>query len=120
MNHLNAVTVPQPWANAVFARPPYRVEVLVRSETTPYRGRLYIHAGVACDKGAPQWVWDAALVEHSHGYVLGYAELDHVEQGDHAWLWYLHSPVALTMPVACHGRKGRWIIPEHAALLIGS
>lgn len=119
MTHLYAITVPQPWANSVFARPPCRTEVLVRPKSTDYRGRLYIHAGMACDEHAPQWVWSAALTAHLHGSVIGYAELEHVEQGDGAWLWYLTKPVALASPVATHGWGGLWIIPEPIAERMG-
>jgi hypothetical protein len=112
VSHHYAITVPQPWANAVFAPPGSRVEVLARPKSTDYRGRLYIHAGMSYDEAAPSWVRQAAPPGALRGWVLGCAELDAVEEGDGAWLWYLARPEPLAIPGRTHGWGGLWIIPE--------
>lgn len=115
MNHHYAITVPQPWANAVFA-PHAPVDVLFRRSGTGYRGRLYIHAGMSYDTDAPAWV-QAVAAHPVRGYVLGYVELDAIEDnGGGVWLWYLARPTPLAVPVRTHGWGGLWIIPEPDAV----
>lgn len=116
---VRALTVRQPYAWAIIhaGKTPEN-----RSWDTKFRGRLYIHAGLAVDKRA---LAEAHAEGDNPDCVTG-AIIGHVEVvGTHdcrgectewafpgSWHWELANPVALPEPVPCKGALGLWRVPE--------
>lgn len=114
------LTIRQPWASAIIY---VGKDVENRSWTTPYRGRLYIHAGMRPDPGEVL----PASVPVVRGAIIGHVELvDIVTSSSSRWAepgqyhWLLAQPVALASPVPAKGRLGLWRPDENLARLLGS
>lgn len=105
---LKALTVRQPWANAIIWA---GKTVENRSWRTSYRGRLYIHAGQRLE---PDHVLPVG-VPVPRGAIIGTVEVTGCHRCDgscSAWAeadwchWVLADPVALAEPVPCRGALG--------------
>jgi hypothetical protein len=106
------LTVRQPWASAIIYA---GKDVENRSWSTRYRGRLYIHAGMALEP-------DDVLPPGTpvpRGAVIGYATLtdcvrDSASQWAESgiWHWLLTDPVPLAEPIPARGKQGLWEPPD--------
>jgi hypothetical protein len=120
------LTLRQPWASAVF-RAGKNVEN--RTWSTPYRGRLWIHAAKNPRREDSRrqerrglWLPEEPL---PRGVILGCVELvDVVERNDSPWAlrdhfhWLLRRPMLLKRPVARDGRLGlAYIRPPRGELV---
>jgi hypothetical protein len=109
------LTVRQPWASAIFEA---GKNVENRTWATEYRGRIWIHAGVAKTRAEPDawaqahclWLPEEPL---SRGMIVGSVELtDIVRDVDSPWAlpdhyhWILLRPMVLIRPVKWKGRLG--------------
>jgi hypothetical protein len=69
---MKALTVKEPWAAAIVQ---WGKDVENRSRPTKYRGQLYIHAGKAWDKDAPEPIFKITgllpVASLGHGMVIG-------------------------------------------------
>lgn len=118
---MKALTVRQPWAWAIL-HAGKRIEN--RTRRTNFRGRFYIHAGLA----APNWpiMFDAAEARHGtginpdwfeYGALIGTAELVDCVWSDRpvmpwgepsAWHWMLDNVKPLRKPIPARGQLGLW------------
>jgi ASCH domain-containing protein len=96
-----ALTIRQPWAAMIMTG---EKAVEYRSWATSYRGTLFIHAGLALDRDAPQWEGPPLVF----GAVLGHVILFRITGTEGAWEWHLRAPRPFTEPVPCPGRLGLW------------
>lgn len=117
MTDIRALTVRQPWADAI-AQPsddPKRIEN--RTRRTNYRGGLLIHAGLGVDVGAlpPEMTADWP---DQRGAIIVVAELVGCHQAakcckpwgfPDCWHWELADVRPLPRPVPAKGRLGLWI-----------
>jgi ASCH domain len=109
------LTVRQPWASAIIWA---GKNVENRAWPTRYRGRLYIHAGMALEP-------DDVLPPRTpvpRGAIIGHVTLTGcvrdspspwAEPG--SWHWLLTDPVPLAEPIAARGRLGLWQPPPGLA-----
>lgn len=120
---MKALTVRQPWAWAIL-HAGKRIEN--RSRRTHFRGRFYIHAGLAvphfrdllnCETrlGAVQGCPDAT--DFQYGAIIGTAELVGCVYSDTlvtpwgepmAWHWMLDNVKPLRKPIPARGQLGLW------------
>ena len=130
---MKALTVKQPWAAAIVN---WGKDVENRSRPTAHRGQLYIHAGKAWDKEAPEPIFKLTgllpIASLDHGMVIGTVDVvdchhaddcwngwedkdgqDHEERcsewamADH-WHWVLANPRPLACPFPEKGKLGLW------------
>ena len=109
-----ALTIRQPWAGLIMSG---AKDVENRTWSTPYRGRLWIHAAVKVDTSD-----EATTAARRHGVtvtaggcLLGYVTLaDVVRDHKSVWAldehyhWVLTDPVRLVEPVPVRGAQGVW------------
>ncbi len=119
--HEPVLTVRQPWASAIFEA---GKNVENRTWTTAYRGRLWIHAGVAkTRRDADAWAEANGVSLPGEplprGVILGSVELvDVVRDADSPWAmedhyhWVVSRPTILRRPLEWRGGLGlRFIEP---------
>ncbi len=106
---MKALTVRQPWADAI-ARGLKRIEN--RTWRTDYRGQLLIHAGLSEEDVPGRLRGRLAL-----GSIIALVHLDDClpleetpddEHAEGPWCWLLSDPIPLVEPVPCAGRLGLW------------
>lgn len=107
---VHVLTLKQPWAWAVFHA---GKDVENRSAGTPYRGRLYIHAGVRYDLDAIDALLQLGYrppLDMPHGVIVGHVELvDVVRDSTSRWAtpgamhWILAKPHLLSDPIPHRG-----------------
>lgn len=121
MTDLRALTIRQPWADAIVhgkqPNGPKRVEN--RTRPTKHRGVILIHAGVAGDRQA---VLDGIRPGPDvRGAIIGVARLAacHIAEGccrpwgwttpkPYTWHWVLEGVHALPEPIPARGQLGLW------------
>lgn len=129
---MKALTVKQPWAAAIMQ---WGKDVENRSRPTTYRGQLYIHAGKAWDKEAPESIFKLTgilpIASLDHGMVVGTVDITDCHHandcGDTAgfcsgWAmdgyyhWVLANPRLLACPFPEKGKLGIWnLLPQEAS-----
>ena len=116
------LTIRQPWASAIFYA---GKDVENRRWTTPYRGLLYIHAGIRIDPEVDPESVLAAEVPVPRGVILGHVQLVDIVSGSVSrWAepgqyhWLLAQPVILSSPLPAKGRLGLWSPDERLATLL--
>jgi hypothetical protein len=86
---VKALTVKEPWAAAIVQ---WGKDVENRSRPTKYRGQLYIHAGKAWDKDAPEPIFKITgllpVASLGHGMVIGTVDLIDCHHADDCWTGY--------------------------------
>src|SRR6266550_7295764 len=120
------ITLRQPWASAVFYA---RKDIENRTWATPYRGRLWIHAGknparqdARLEERRGLWLPEEPL---PRGVILGCVELvDCVRRADSPWArrghyhWLLSRPMRLKRSVPRNGELGlSYIRPPRGELI---
>ncbi len=135
---MRALSLTQPWATALIVGVK---QIETRSWSTPYRGRIAIHAA----KGFPEWAKAFASTEHTigrlpgrfpRGVIVGVATIQDVcrteelrgslsalerlygDYGAGRWGWVLTDIRALPEPIACKGALGLWTVPQDIVALI--
>jgi len=120
---MKALTVCQPYAELI-ARGDKPIEN--RTWSTPYRGRLMIHAGKSRD-----WLGDSAgyrldpstfamgavvataevvaCLNIRAPWPMAYADLQIHEHANGPWCWILEDVQRLRRPVFCQGAQGLWL-----------
>lgn len=115
---MKALTIRQPWADAIvhLAENPKRVEN--RTRPTKYRGQILIHAGLIGDRAAV--LAGVPAGPDKRGHIIGIAELTgcHAELGccwpwglPDRWHWELADVQPLAVPVPAKGQLGLWNPP---------
>lgn len=115
MTEIRALTIRQPWADAI-AHGEKRTEN--RSRRTNYTGKVLIHAGLTGDREAVviAGVWPGPDVR---GAVIAVADLVGCHQAakgccapwgfEDCWHWVLSDVRPLPRPIPAKGRLGLWI-----------
>lgn len=124
MNRHYAFSVRQPWASLIVMG---LKSVEVRSWSTPYRGRLYVHASKTIDNEAMSRF---GIKFENIGGIIGSVDLvnilafteemwysladEHLQQGPlgrDLYAWFVQDPKPLQWSVPCTGQLGIFEIP---------
>lgn len=127
---MRAITIRQPWAQLTVYG--YK-KTEFRNWTTPYRGPLAIHAGLAWDDAGATAAHNNHLnhvtspIDCPVGAIVGTAQLLDIHSSQDCatlggtycspWAlntryhWLLANPRHLNTPIPCRGKQGLWVVP---------